>query len=1814
MKLWKPVIKKYICTGLFTLALVIISSRTFSQTNGDYRTRSSGNWTSRNTWQVYNNGWVNCSNGDYPGASSGTGTVTILPSHDVTLNTSPSNTLGALIIESDLTYNRSYTLNVTGDFILAAGTLYLSVSNNRTGTLTVGGNFLMTGGTITESANRNGEIIFNNNGIQNFVKTGGSISNNIIFTVNAGSELDMGDYVLDGSSGSFILSAGATLTTANTEGISSSGPTGSIQVTGTRTYSSGAAYVYNGTSAQITGDGLPSTISSLTTDNPSGVTLTNTTTVSNTLSMIQGNIITGTNTFILSGSSLSHTAGTVCGKFQRNVTSTALHYLFPVGTTSYCNPLEITFTNLTQGYLAVEFKDEDIGTAGLPLDDAGTEITGTCPEGYWTMTAVGSMASTDYDVSLNYSSFSSVNSFSRILKRTAGGNLTADGTHGSLTPPEISRNGMNGISSVSTDLAIGRSGPRIVTHPSDATGCNSSFSVTASGTPTLTYQWQEDDGNGFTDISDSGIYSGAETSTLTLTAAPMTMNGYLYRCVVTDGNGSPAISDIASLTLTVVTLGYSYSSEITLAPASGPSDLTDFPALISITASPDCDRLKTTANGGHVSSADGYDIIFTDQDGNKLDHQTEEYEPLTGQLTAWVRIPVLSVSSSTTINMLYGNPAINTDQSVNSVWTSNYKGVWHLNGNDYTDASLYGNDGTHNATVDAGGKIAGAKDFNGSSSYVMTPTNGMTDNDNNQAISVWGYYSSTPSGSRNLITFQNADSSSAIQLGFRGGNTVAWKWNGAELVNAGTAPSVNTWHYYVYTYDGTTSRLYIDGIERASSTVAPQTAMPDECNIGRYNDGEYIDAVIDEPRFSTSTKTAGWILTEYNNQNDPDSFISLGPESSNDILATIGACQTSYTLDQGYPAGGSYSGTGVSGTNFDASIAGLGSHQISYSYTDIYGCTNIVSKDIIVTPIPSPPAASDKECCYLNIVDLEAGGTNLKWYSDAALTQLEGTGTPFPTAKTTSGIYTYYVTQTLNGCESSATTVTLTINRGITINTHPQPVTLCEGDDAYFSVSAMGYNIVYQWQEDGSDLTDGGIYSGTTTATLTLTDPCLTASGRTYRCVLTTTCGPSPVTSDGATLTVTPQPVATFSYPGNPYCPNASNPLPVFSGGGIAGTFSSSSGLVFANILTGEIDIAASTPGSYTITNTIAPAGGCGEVTATAPFEIISSLTWTGSVNSDWNEPGNWICNYIPNINMSVSVPDVSNNPVISTGLNAEVKNLIINPGASLIVDGNSLRISGDITNNGTLNAANGTVELSGSATQTISSNTFDNNTINNLIINNTAGVILLDSLKISGIVTLENGNLTTGGYLTLLSSATQTAMIAGSGNGSLSGNITMQRYLPSRFGYKYFSSPFQSATVNEFSDEMDLGTTFPMFYRYDESRTSSGWVAYNNPSDILHPLHGYAANFGSQSVPVITDITGQVNDGSVSVTLYNNNNPWTEGFNLVGNPYPSAVDWDIPAGWTKTNIDDALYYFKASTTDQYGGTYSSYVGTVSSDELATNIIPSMQGFFVHVSDGSFPVEAYLEVNNNARITDLTHSFLKSGKGPSKPLIRLAARFSDDPASADPLVVYFDEKAMTSFDSSLDALKLMNTDLNVPSLYALSSDGMKLSVNGQPLSLMNECTIPLGIKTSKNGNITFYLSSRDEVFTGTGICLKDNITGNIHDLSVGNEYNVALPAGEILNRFSLIISESTDINDIPNGNNIFNAYYSGGTLKINVAMNEGSTGTVSVINMTGIVLFTENIYGSGYYEFNPNLSPGICIVIFDTGKIKITKKIFIYGQ
>ena len=111
--------------------------------------------------------------------------------------------------------------------------------------------------------------------------------------------------------------------------------------------------------------------------------------------------------------------------------------------------------------------------------------------------------------------------------------------------------------------------------------------------------------------------------------------------------------------------------------------------------------------------------------------------------------------------------------------------------------------------------------------------------------------------------------------------------------------------------------------------------------------------------------------------------------------------------------------------------------------------------------------------------------------------------------------------------------------------------------------------------------------------------------------------GGCPQVTATSTVTITALPVATFSYTGSPYCKNASNPSPTFNGGGVAGTFSSTAGLVFVSTATGQINLAASTAGTYTVTNTIGASGGCPQVTATSSVTIttlpVATFSYVGS-------------------------------------------------------------------------------------------------------------------------------------------------------------------------------------------------------------------------------------------------------------------------------------------------------------------------------------------------------------------------------------------------------------------------------------------------------------------------------------------------------------------------------------------------------------------------------------------------------------------------
>lgn len=143
-------------------------------------------------------------------------------------------------------------------------------------------------------------------------------------------------------------------------------------------------------------------------------------------------------------------------------------------------------------------------------------------------------------------------------------------------------------------------------------------------------------------------------------------------------------------------------------------------------------------------------------------------------------------------------------------------------------------------------------------------------------------------------------------------------------------------------------------------------------------------------------------------------------------------------------------------------------------------------------------------------------------------------------------------------------------------------------------------------------------------ATTALANPVAVSSG-TYFIRLTTTAGCSDI--EPVVVIVSNAPVSTFNYSGSPFCSSATNPLPTYSGGGVAGVFSSTAGLVFVDSNTGEINLSASTPGTYSVVNTITPVGGC-------PVSTTSrSITITARPSATFSYEGNSFCQSINAIN-----------------------------------------------------------------------------------------------------------------------------------------------------------------------------------------------------------------------------------------------------------------------------------------------------------------------------------------------------------------------------------------------------------------------------------------------------------------------------------------------------------------------------------------------------------------------------------------------------
>ena len=280
----------------------------------------------------------------------------------------------------------------------------------------------------------------------------------------------------------------------------------------------------------------------------------------------------------------------------------------------------------------------------------------------------------------------------------------------------------------------------------------------------------------------------------------------------------------------------------------------------------------------------------------------------------------------------------------------------------------------------------------------------------------------------------------------------------------------------------------------------------------------------------------------------------------------------------------------------------------------------------------------------------------------------------------------------------------------------------------------------------------------------------------------------------------------TINYPSSPYC-TTSGMAAVTITGTAGGVFSAGAGLSI-NAATGAINLAASTPGTYTVLYKISATADCRQFNTYATITVAFPDTWIGAIGTDWTNPGNWSCNVVPLPSADVIIPAGNlNYPSIVNSVS--LHDLKIAAGASLLLNTGTLKISGAITNDGTLNAALGTIEMNGTSAQILPLNIFVNNAVMNLDISNTSitGVTLAGALDVYGKLSLTGSGvkLNTGDLLTLRSTAANTARVGNLTGNSILGKVTVERFVntgtgPGQFpqSWQLLSTPAKGATIHE--------------------------------------------------------------------------------------------------------------------------------------------------------------------------------------------------------------------------------------------------------------------------------------------------------------------------------------------------------------------------------------------------------------------------------
>jgi GH43 family beta-xylosidase len=393
-----------------------------------------------------------------------------------------------------------------------------------------------------------------------------------------------------------------------------------------------------------------------------------------------------------------------------------------------------------------------------------------------------------------------------------------------------------------------------------------------------------------------------------------------------------------------------------------------------------------------------------------------------------------------------------------------------------------------------------------------------------------------------------------------------------------------------------------------------------------------------------------------------------------------------------------------------------------------------------------------------------------------------------------------------------------------------------------------------------------------------------------------------------------------------------------------------------------------------------------------------------------------------------------------------------------------------------------------------------------------------------SGKLTLPSGKSLTASNLVLNSDMSGSATYVDNGTTTVSSAL-VQQYLASARNW-YVSAPVSGATVPD-------GVTY---FGYSEpgsnsdlsvSGSSSFWKPYAPGSNIVVGK-GYIVQAGNAST---LQFSGNLNTGDVTVPLTRTLGKAKEGFNLIGNPYPSYVSMKSLSATDSSNLQ-TTYWIRSKTADGTSYVFDTYnfkgnlAVNVGSGKSLTGVLAPFQSFWVRVREGHTTGNVTFHNSFRSHIDESNNQF-RAQTDLTQSLVRLQV---SNGTNADETLLYSDPNASSNLDD-YDSQKMSNAPSTLPELYTLLGNE-KLAINGMRTLINTQ--IPLGFSTTQSGTFTLRATETRNLDEGTSIVLEDNldlVKPIRTELSNGTVYAFTSEAITTQSRFKIWITNSA----IPSG-------------------------------------------------------------------------------